>query len=300
MSDRIANQRMRDKVMSADEAAQMIGNGAKIGMSGFTGAAYPKAMPTAIANRAKEEHAKGNEYGIDLFTGASTAPDCDGVLAEADAVNYRMPYASDPIMRKKINDGSMARHSPVPLGRVRVAGLLRQAGLRHRRGHPHHRRGPHHPVLGRRQQRRVPRRRREDHHRGQLLAVPRPRGHGRYLPRPPPAEPHPHPDQQPGRPRRHHLHRHRRRRVVAVIETDAPTAAPRSSRSTTCRRPSPQLSTSSRARSRRPPDRHYVMQSGVGNVPNAVMAGLLDSSREHPGLHRGHQDGMIDLIDAAR
>src|SRR5699024_5813741 len=107
MSDRIANQRMRDKVMSADEAAQMIGNGAKIGMSGFTGAAYPKAMPTAIANRAKEEHAKGNEYGIDLFTGASTAPDCDGVLAEADAVNYRMPYASDPIMRKKINDGTI-------------------------------------------------------------------------------------------------------------------------------------------------------------------------------------------------
>ena len=43
---------------------------------------------------------------IDLFTGASTAPDCDGVLAEADAVRFRTPYQSDPMMRSKINDGT--------------------------------------------------------------------------------------------------------------------------------------------------------------------------------------------------
>ena len=52
MSDRIANDLLRGKVMSADEAAQFIDNGDIVGMSGFTGAAYPKAIPTAIANRA--------------------------------------------------------------------------------------------------------------------------------------------------------------------------------------------------------------------------------------------------------
>ncbi|MFL0448169.1 acetyl-CoA hydrolase/transferase family protein [Corynebacterium xerosis] len=107
MSDRIANQKLRGKIMSAADAAEFIGNGAKVGMSGFTGAAYPKAMPTAIAERAKEAHARGDAYAIDLYTGASTAPDCDGVLAEADAINFRMPYQSDPIMRKKINAGEM-------------------------------------------------------------------------------------------------------------------------------------------------------------------------------------------------
>ena len=107
MSDRIANAQLRGKVMSADEAAQLIKNGDSIGISGFTGSGYPKAMPTAIAERAKAEHAKGNEYAVDLFTGASTAPDCDGVLAEADALRMRMPYQSDPTMRKKINDNSM-------------------------------------------------------------------------------------------------------------------------------------------------------------------------------------------------
>jgi len=107
MSDRIANALLRGKVMSADEAAQFIDHGDKVGMSGFTGAAYPKALPTAIANRAKEAQAKGETYKIDVYTGASTAPDCDGVMAEAGAINYRMPYQSDPIMRNAINSGEM-------------------------------------------------------------------------------------------------------------------------------------------------------------------------------------------------
>ncbi len=107
MSDRIANAQLRGKVMSADEAAQFIDNGDKVGMSGFTGAAYPKAIPTAIAKRAKEAQTKGDSYQVDIFTGASTAPDCDGVMAEAGAIRYRMPYQSDPIMRNAINAGEM-------------------------------------------------------------------------------------------------------------------------------------------------------------------------------------------------
>lgn len=107
MSDRIASEKLRSKVMSAEEAAQFINHGDKVGMSGFTGAGYPKALPAAIAEKAKAEHSKGDEFAIDVFTGASTAPDCDGVMAEADAVRFRMPYQSDPIMRKKINEGTI-------------------------------------------------------------------------------------------------------------------------------------------------------------------------------------------------
>ena len=106
MSERIANAKLASKVMSAEEAAQFVNHGDKVGISGFTGAGYPKALPTAIAERAKEAHARGDEYMIDLFTGASTAPDCDGVLAEADALRFRTPYQSDPILRNKINDGT--------------------------------------------------------------------------------------------------------------------------------------------------------------------------------------------------
>lgn len=106
MSERIANAKLASKVMTAEEAAQFVNHGDKVGISGFTGAGYPKVLPTAIAERAKEAHARGDEYMIDLFTGASTAPDCDGVLAEADALRFRTPYQSDPILRSKINDGT--------------------------------------------------------------------------------------------------------------------------------------------------------------------------------------------------
>ncbi len=103
---RIHSQAFRNKVVSADEAAALIENGDTIGFSGFTGAGYPKEFPVALARRAKAIHDTGEEFRIRMFTGASTAPELDGALAEADAVSFRMPYQSDPIMRRKINEGS--------------------------------------------------------------------------------------------------------------------------------------------------------------------------------------------------
>ena len=47
MSDRIAHAGLRGKVMTADEAAQFINHGDALGISGFTGAGYPKALPTS-------------------------------------------------------------------------------------------------------------------------------------------------------------------------------------------------------------------------------------------------------------
>ncbi|EEI25955.1 MULTISPECIES: acetyl-CoA hydrolase/transferase family protein [Corynebacterium] len=107
MSERIHHAVLKSKVMTAEEATQFIHNGDRVGVSGFTGSGYPKAMPTAIAEKSKAEREKGNEYKISLFTGASTAPDCDGVLAEAGALNLRSPYQSDPTMRKAINNDEM-------------------------------------------------------------------------------------------------------------------------------------------------------------------------------------------------
>ena len=107
MSERIAHSGLKSKVMTAEEAAEFVNNGDKVGTSGFTGAGYPKALPTAIANRAKAAHDRGDEFQIELFTGASTAVDEDGVLAEADAISFRAPYNSDPVLRNKINAGEV-------------------------------------------------------------------------------------------------------------------------------------------------------------------------------------------------
>ncbi|MEL4505484.1 acetyl-CoA hydrolase/transferase family protein [Luteococcus sp. H138] len=106
MAGRIHNAKFQSKVMSPAEAAALVTPGAKIGFSGFTGSGYPKEFPVALAARIKEAKDKGEDFKIDVFTGASTAPELDGALAETGGMNFRTPYQSDPISRAKINDGT--------------------------------------------------------------------------------------------------------------------------------------------------------------------------------------------------
>ena len=103
----IRHRGLADKVMSAEEAAALIEPGSNVGMSGFTGAGYPKAVPTALARRITEASARGEHFKVGVWTGASTAPELDGALASVDGIDLRMPYQSDPVSRAKINAGRM-------------------------------------------------------------------------------------------------------------------------------------------------------------------------------------------------
>jgi succinyl-CoA:acetate CoA-transferase len=102
---RIQHPGFQAKVMSAEAAAALIPAGSHVGMSGFTGAGHPKLVPKALAERAVKLHAAGEAFQIGLWTGASTAPELDGVLAQAEAISMRLPYQSDPTVRKQINTG---------------------------------------------------------------------------------------------------------------------------------------------------------------------------------------------------
>lgn len=93
------------KFMTADEAAGLFRNGDVVGCSGFTPAGAPKAIPTAIAERAKEEHKHARNFKIGVITGASTGDSLDGALARAEAISWRTPYQSNPDLRKLINAG---------------------------------------------------------------------------------------------------------------------------------------------------------------------------------------------------
>jgi len=106
-SDRVLNTELRQRIMSADEAAALIRNGDQIGMSGFTGSGYPKEFPPALARRMEQLRAEGTPLRVGVLTGASTGPELDGALAKANGIDIRMPYQSDPAVRKRINDGDM-------------------------------------------------------------------------------------------------------------------------------------------------------------------------------------------------
>lgn len=89
--------------MTADEAAKMVFNGAICGMGGFTPAGAPKDVPTAIAKKAEALHAEGQEFKIGMYTGASTGDSCDGALARAHAIKFRTPYQGNKDLRTELN-----------------------------------------------------------------------------------------------------------------------------------------------------------------------------------------------------
>ena len=89
--------------MTAAEAAQLVPHGAICGMGGFTPAGAPKDVPSAIAAMAEALHAEGKPYKIGMYTGASTGDSCDGALARAHAIEFRTPYQGNKDLRGELN-----------------------------------------------------------------------------------------------------------------------------------------------------------------------------------------------------
>ncbi|AKK11801.1 acetyl-CoA hydrolase/transferase family protein [Corynebacterium uterequi] len=306
MSDRILNAELKRKVMSAAEAAEFVQHGDNVGVSGFTGAGYPKALPSAIAERAQAAHAKGEDFKINLFTGASTADAADGVLANAGAINFRAPYNSDRTLRAQFNDGT-AFYSDIHLshlgqqvqqgffGRMNVAILecvrINEDGTV----------VPSSAVGNNVEY--------ADAADKIILEVNTWQSEGLvgmhdvYAPEKL-WERTPIPIVNVGDRIGDPFHRIDVSKVVAVVETDAP------DRNSPFKEPDEvskkiaanflQFLEDEVAAGRLSYD-NYVMQSGVGNVPNAVMAGLLDSKFENITAYTEViQDGMLDLIDAGK
>lgn len=101
MQDRIWNKELMRRVCTAEEAAYMIRDGMTIGVSGFTPSGYPKAVPEALARRAES----GDEFKINLYTGASVGDELDGALSRANVIKKRLPYQTNESIRDSINYG---------------------------------------------------------------------------------------------------------------------------------------------------------------------------------------------------
>ena len=94
---------MTFRKITAEEAASFVNDTDNVGFSGFTPAGCPKNVPKALACRAEEEHKKGNPFSIGVYTGASTGDNIDGALARANAFKFRTAYQSNVDLRALIN-----------------------------------------------------------------------------------------------------------------------------------------------------------------------------------------------------
>ena len=304
---RVLNADFRQKLTTAEDAAALIKHGMNVGMSGFTGAGYPKAVPGALAAQIKAAHDRGEEFMIGLWTGASTAPELDGCLAEVDGISFRTPYQSDPIMRRKINEGiteyddiHLSHLAPMvwagSLGRLDVAVIEITAVKPDGTLVPSSSVGNNKTYLDRADK--------------VILEVNSWQSadlegmhdvyYGTRLP----------PDRMPvllthaGDRIGVRNFRVDPERVVAVVETDSPDR-------NTPFKPADDISRAiaefyldfltNEVQHGRLPGDLLPLQSGVGNVANAVLSGLLDGPFDYlTSYTEVIQDGMVDLIDAGK
>ena len=102
--DRIRCAAVRGKITSAAQAALLIDNGMRVGASGFTRAGDAKAVPVALAERARSED---KPLRITLITGASLGHGVDSLLTDAGVLARRLPFQVDNTLRKAINRGDV-------------------------------------------------------------------------------------------------------------------------------------------------------------------------------------------------
>jgi succinyl-CoA:acetate CoA-transferase len=293
------------KVVAAEEAVAHIHDGDNVGFSGFTGAGYPKAVPAALAATMIRAHDEGRQFQVGLWTGASTAPDADGVLAAAHGISTRLPYNADPTLRSMINAGDVRyidahlSHSAQQMwfgfyGKLDVAVVEVTAALGDGVLVPSSSVGNNKTWLD--QAERVilevnhwqPRELEGFHDIYYGTALPpsrRPIMLTEALQRI--GEPYLHVD---------------RDKVVAVVETHSPDRnAPFSPPDDTSRAIAGHLVDflGREVRAGRVPRGLLPIQSGVGNVANAVLAGLDDSEfTDLVAFTEVLQDGMLDLLDS--
>ena len=93
--------------MTAEEAASWINHGDTVAFSGFTPAGAAKAVPKALAARARREHGQGKDFRLRVLTGASSGPCIDEDLAAAGAIMWRAPYHTGDSLRRQINRGEV-------------------------------------------------------------------------------------------------------------------------------------------------------------------------------------------------
>ena len=99
---------MAFKFITAEEAAEFIHHNDNVGFSGFTAAGTPKVVSVALAKKAEAEHAAGRPFQIGVYTGASTSDYIDGALSRAKAIKSRTPYQSHKDSREAINNNEIA------------------------------------------------------------------------------------------------------------------------------------------------------------------------------------------------
>ncbi|KAL2756457.1 hypothetical protein ACRALDRAFT_1063609 [Sodiomyces alcalophilus JCM 7366] len=107
LKSRIARKSLLNKLARPQDLLQHFPNGAYIGWSGFTGVGYPKKVPTFLADHVEQNNLQG-KLKYSLFVGASAGAETENRWAELDMIERRSPHQVGKAIAKGINEGRIS------------------------------------------------------------------------------------------------------------------------------------------------------------------------------------------------
>lgn len=97
---------MLSKVCKPEDLLHHFPNGSYIGWSGFTGVGYPKKIPTFLADHVEKNNLQG-QMRYSLFVGASSGAETENRWAGLDMIERRSPHQVGKAISKGINNGAI-------------------------------------------------------------------------------------------------------------------------------------------------------------------------------------------------
>jgi acetyl-CoA hydrolase len=107
LESRIRRKSMLSKVCQPEELIPLFKNGMDLGWSGFTPVGYPKVMPVVLADHVEKNNLQG-KLKFNLFIGASVGVETEDRWATLDMIDRRWPYQTGKNIQKGINTGKIA------------------------------------------------------------------------------------------------------------------------------------------------------------------------------------------------
>ncbi|KAK9468562.1 hypothetical protein V1512DRAFT_259783 [Lipomyces arxii] len=106
LKSRVRSPKFLEKLCKPEDLIPVFKTGQHIGMSGFTGVGGPKAVPIALQEYVEKNKLEG-QLRFNLYVGASAPDPIEGKWAELGMIARRSPHQVGKNISKAINDGSM-------------------------------------------------------------------------------------------------------------------------------------------------------------------------------------------------
>ncbi len=106
LAGRIRRKSLLSKVMSAEDTVRFFRDGMDLGWSGFTPVGYPKVVPMALADHVEKNNLQG-KMRFNLFIGASIGAEVEDRWASLQMTDKRWPYQTGKVVQKQVNNGAV-------------------------------------------------------------------------------------------------------------------------------------------------------------------------------------------------